>query len=221
MDRQRDTGVALIGPRPALRKIYDSAAPDYLLRYPELPSMERAWLRSVLRGHQTPDVILDAAGGTGLCGQFVSSVDPFRTAMRISVDFSLAMLQLDRGATPVCGDFRQLPLSNYSVDVHLNWYGLAHASSCDLQAIFTEARRTLADKGVLLLAAHLSDGLPDKLRLADFLGTGTAVEVSLHSEEDLVAAARRAGFSLARRDLRGPSASELPTTRLLASFVPA
>lgn len=149
-----------------MRRAFDRAAPDYDAAAVLQREVGQRLLERLDLIRFTPQRILDAGCGTGLCLPGLRQRYP--KASITALDIAEGMLRTARGRQGlwqrlrkstgfVCGDVERLPLRDESVD--LIFSNLTFQWCVDLPAMFAELRRVLRPGGLLLFTSFGPDTL--------------------------------------------------------------
>ena len=196
-----------------IQTAYDVAAKDYHAAFGNdlvNLSLDKGML-GACRDAAGAGVILDVGCGTGAAGSYLASLG----GRVVGVDLSLGMLKAGPSTHPLfkCqGDMRLLPFREDTFAAAAAFYSIQHVPRSHLSIVLAEIRRVLTVGGALLLAAHLGEG---EIYSEEFLGHAIrSTGGTLYQPQEIIDEMTSAGFSVERREVRGPLAHEHQSQRV-------
>ncbi len=215
----RTHGVAKIaGSDPApdhqarVRASYDAATDAYVDRvHGELrhKPLDRALLTAFAEQLQEEfgdgASVCDAGCGPGHVGAFLASLGVAVTG----IDLSPAMVARARALHPALsfevGSMTALTAGDGRWQGAIAFYSIIHLTSdAEVRAALGEFHRTLADRGLLLVAVHLGEQGDATVHADEMLGVAVDMEFRFFDLEHLTADITAAGFEVLARLVRSP-----------------
>jgi ubiquinone/menaquinone biosynthesis C-methylase UbiE len=146
--------------------------------------------------------VADVGCGPGRVAGFLAA----RGLTTIGLDMAHAMLTVGRRAhsdVPFAqGCLTALPFRDQSLAGAVCWYSIIHTAPTELHAVLAELRRTLADRGHLLVAFQVGEG--EAVTRTDAYGTGLTLTSYRHRPDDVVRSLRAAGLDPHAQAVREP-----------------
>ncbi len=188
----------------AAQQLYDTVADSYARLLPDASFEAAEDLAMIARFTAllpSDARVLDAGCGTGRMQPVLRELLPAHRAT--GADLSEEMLRHARAAHPGTrfdrAPLAALPYRDGSLDGVLAWYSIIHTAPADLDAVFAEFRRVLADDGVVLLGFQHGRGQRHR---SEAYGHTVELRAHLHSVDGVTAALEHARFTAVERVIR-------------------
>ena len=205
-----------------VRASYDAVADRYVeaindeLRHKPLDrALLTAFAERLHAEHGARPRVCDMGCGPGHVGAFLAG----RGCAVTGVDLSPVMVARARSLHPEMtfevGTMTALDAPDACWDGIAAFYSIIHLTAdADARAALAEFHRTLAPRGLLLVAVHLGDHGDATVHSEEMLGVTVDMDFRFFDPEQLAAAIEGAGFSIEARLTRAPyEGAEAQTTR--------
>ena len=194
---------------------YVDAIHDELGHKPLDRALLTAFAEQLQAEHGAGPRVCDMGCGPGHVGAFLAD----RGCAATGVDLSPVMVARARSLHPEMtfevGTMTGLDAPDASWDGIAAFYSIIHLTAdSDVRAALAEFHRTLAPRGLLLVAVHLGDHGDATVHSEEMLGVTVDMDFRFFEPAQLAAAIEEVGFSIEARLTRTPyEGAEAPTTR--------
>ena len=219
-DRVR-AGAAILGAsvgewmmRDTIRASYDRVASEYAETFfDELQHkpFDRELLDRFAGLVRDRGPVWDLGCGPGHVGRYLYERGIPASGFDLSERMVVAARRLNPGMSFLQGTMLALPLPDASLAGIVTFYAVIHLPREDIDRALCEFYRALQPGGHLLLAVHGGEG---EIHTEEWFGKRVDVTATLFEPEELVRAARAAGFTAIELTERPPYTFEHPTRRV-------
>jgi SAM-dependent methyltransferase len=187
-----------------IRGSYDSAARAYaehLFNELEQKPLDRHLLNRFAEAVKGQGTVVDLGCGPGHVAKYLhdQGVEVF------GIDLSPGMIQC---ATELCpginffvGDMRRLECTDGQFAGIVAFYSIVHFDSSELEPVFAECHRVLANGGFMLIAFHAGD---EVVHADDLWEQPVSLDFRFHQPSQVIHLLRNAGFVVAETSERDP-----------------
>lgn len=187
-----------------IRESYDSAASRYaesLSNELDDKPLDRHLLNRFAEEVAGKGLVGDIGCGPGHIAAYLSK----QGVNVYGVDLSPEMVAIATKTNPdlefCVEDMRHLSARDKSLAGLVLFYSIVHFSTAELQPVFREMRRVLADGGCMLIAFH--DG-EFRIHCDELFGAPVSLDFHAHHHSDVIDALRASGFSVREEICREP-----------------
>ena len=205
-----------------VRTSYDSAASAYaehLFNELDEKPVDRLILDRFAESLSGGGLVADLGCGPGHIAKYLHE----RGVNIVGVDLSPAMVQTARklvsGVEFNAGDMHKLNFPDAALAGIVAFYSIVHFEPSELEQVFRECRRVLADDGLMLLAFHIGD---ETVHLDEMWGKPVNLDFCFHQPDDVITSLKSANLIVTESVEREPyEDAEYPSRRcyLLATAV--
>jgi ubiquinone/menaquinone biosynthesis C-methylase UbiE len=197
-----------------VRTSYDSAATAYaehLFNELDQKPVDRHILDRFAESLSGAGLVADLGCGPGHIAKYLHE----RGVSIVGVDLSPEMVRSAAERVPGVefrtGDMHKLDLPDASLAGIVAFYSIVHFEPEELEQIFRECRRVLADDGLMLLAFHIGD---ETVHLDEMWGKPVNLDFCFHQPDDVIASLNLANLIVTESVEREPyEDAEYPSRR--------
>jgi SAM-dependent methyltransferase len=206
----------------AIRASYDSAASayaEYLFNELDEKPIDRHILDRFAESLNGGGLVADLGCGPGHIAKYLHERDVNVVGVDLSPEMIRSAGKLVPGVEFKTGDMRNMDFRDASLAGVVAFYSIVHLEPPELEKIFREFRRVLADDGLILLAFHIGD---ETVHLDEMWGTPVNLDFCFHQPDDVIALLKSANLIVTESVEREPyEDAEYPSRRcyLLATAV--
>jgi SAM-dependent methyltransferase len=197
-----------------VRASYDSAADayaDHLFTELEQKPLDRHLLNRFAEAVAGRGLVADLGCGPGHVAKYLHD----KGVTMLGVDISPEMIRRAKEMIPAVdfrvGDMRSLDLPDESLAGIVAFYSIVHSERSELDAVFREFRRLLANGGTILLAFHIGDTVT---HVEELWGQAVDLDFRFHTPAEVVSDLRAANILVSEITERDAYAdAEYPSRR--------
>ena len=197
-----------------VRASYDSAADayaDHLFTELEQKPLDRHLLNRFAEAVAGRGLVADLGCGPGHVAKYLHN----KGVTMLGVDISPEMIRRAKEMIPAVdfrvGDMKSLDLPDESLAGIVAFYSIVHSERSELDAVFREFRRLLANGGTILLAFHIGDTVT---HVEELWGQAVDLDFRFHTPAEVVSDLRAANILVSEITERDAYAdAEYPSRR--------
>jgi SAM-dependent methyltransferase len=197
-----------------VRASYDSAADayaDHLFTELEQKPLDRHLLNRFAEAVAGRGLVADLGCGPGHVAKYLHD----KGVTMLGVDISPEMIRRAKEMIPAVdfrvGDMKSLDLPDESLAGIVAFYSIVHSERSELDAVFREFRRLLANGGTILLAFHIGDTVT---HVEELWGQAVELDFRFHTPAEVVSDLRAANIVVSEITERDAYAdAEYPSRR--------
>jgi SAM-dependent methyltransferase len=197
-----------------VRASYDSAADayaDHLFTELEQKPLDRHLLNRFAEAVAGRGLVADLGCGPGHVAKYLHD----KGVTMLGVDISPEMIRRAKEMIPAVdfrvGDMKSLDLPDESLAGIVAFYSIVHSERSELDAVFREFRRLLANGGTILLAFHIGDTVT---HVEELWGQAVDLDFRFHTPAEVVSDLRAANILVSEITERDAYAdAEYPSRR--------
>lgn len=205
-----------------VRTSYDSAATAYaehLFNELDEKPIDRHILDRFAESLSGQGLVADLGCGPGHIAKYLHERGVDVVGVDLSPEMVRSATELVPGVEFKKGDMRKLDFPDADLAGTVAFYSIVHFEPTELDQIFRECRRVLADDGLMLLAFHIGD---ETVHLDEMWGKPVNLDFRFHQPDDVIASLKSANLIVTESVEREPyEDAEYPSRRcyLLATAV--
>lgn len=205
-----------------VRTSYDSAATAYaehLFNELDEKPIDRHILDRFAESLSGQGLVADLGCGPGHIAKYLHERGVDVVGVDLSPEMVRSATELVPGVEFKTGDMRKLDFPDADLAGIVAFYSIVHFEPTELDQIFRECRRVLADDGLMLLAFHIGD---ETVHLDEMWGKPVNLDFRFHQPDDVIASLKSANLIVTESVEREPyEDAEYPSRRcyLLATAV--
>lgn len=205
-----------------VRTSYDSAATAYaehLFNELDEKPIDRHILDRFAESLSGQGLVADLGCGPGHIAKYLHERGVDVVGVDLSPEMVRSATELVPGVEFKKGDMRKLDFPDADLAGTVAFYSIVHFEPTELDQIFRECRRVLADDGLMLLAFHIGD---ETVHLDEMWGKPVNLDFRFHQPDDVIASLKSADLIVTESVEREPyEDAEYPSRRcyLLATAV--
>jgi SAM-dependent methyltransferase len=200
--------------KPDVRASYDLVADAYaehLFDELEQKPLDRHLLNRFAEAVKGRGLVADLGCGPGHVAKYLHHAG----VTMLGIDLSPEMIRCAKEQSPAVdfriGDMKSLDLPDASLAGIVAFYSIVHFERTELDAVFREFRRVLANDGAVLIAFHIGDEVK---HVDDLWGRAVDLNFHFHIPADVVSALRAAKIAAHEITEREPYVdAEYPSRR--------